>query len=322
VSVTWPKTVQQLLNKAAHAFYQENKADNLLNALEFKQTLHSLTSAMRYVRSVEGVLMSNKKLRESLLSKSLGELNNQFLAFNFGLAPLWSDMKKTCRELTHMDNNLLKLSNHPRRITSTATADGILSVRLDDIPGYSANAPGTPDTSWWHPFIMSGDDKPLMVVGVHGLDSRTYDTPGFRALDHVMKRIVGTGPVSLAWELTRFSFVLDWFVDVKPVLDWLDGALTDSKKSIKYSWYSEKVTCDVRFIKHRCMAVSTAGNVTLQDWPDDGNTCARTKYKRYRRNLLDMTPTVTSSGRFGKKQGMLSLALFYQSVANLKRLMR
>jgi hypothetical protein len=254
--------------------------------------------------------------------KSLRALAGEHLAFSFGYLPLVSDLKKTSLGLRRLPADLKRINSHPRVITGTDVCQGEISLSFAGITGYASTAPAEPDASWWHP-VYNTQAAPVRIVGVRGRNSRTFDGEGFRALDLLMSRYGGSGPVDLAWELVPFSFVLDWFVDLRPLIDSLDNALMGNNKSVDYIWQSEKWALDIQYVKHRQLAVSHAGNVTKHDWSWDNNIVGYTRLREYRRSLLlDVTPTVTASGRFGKKQGALGASLFYQNVANLRRRMR
>jgi len=315
ISVTYDRSVQECLNLASHAFYEGNQADNLLNLIEFRQLKGGLEGATRLFKALGRVPRSQIKI---WMGKRLIDLNSQFLAYNFGFAPLASDMKKTYTGLKTMSSQLAKLTSSPKVITKTYKTKGSIIANLDLTPGRVDSVPGTPNDSWYTLDINPGE--PSRLVGVRGLDTTSYETSGLRNLDHLLTKYFATGPASLAWELVPFSFVLDWFVDLTPVLDAIDNTLTGSKKSVKYAWTSEKFDVRVAYFKHRCTATNRSSSThTLHDWPGDGSMIGYTQYRAYRRNLTSLTPTVSASHRFGKKQQTLFGALALQSVANLRR---
>jgi hypothetical protein len=122
-----------------------------------------------------------------------------------------------------------------------------------------------------------------------------------------------SGPASLAWELVPFSFVLDWFVDLRGVFNLLDNALTGNRKKVVDVSFSQKFDLTLREIFHPASPYASG---------QDGTTTATHRVRYYHREI----PTVSLiglSGRFGKKQALLTLSLLHQLVPNLlKRILR
>jgi hypothetical protein len=321
ITPSYERTTQQLVNAAAHGFYSLNKADNLLNVVELKQLKSGLEGAFSTLNNiVRTILRPSTLLKRGWAAKTLKQLNNQFLASSFGYQPLISDLKRTYKGIKTLRRDIQALSRKSVRLTSAQSCSGSLAYSWTGISGYSSSIPSVPDTTFFHP---STDVVVRRVAGVWGRHLRQYNSSGFDALDVTLAKYGGTGPVSLAWELVPFSFVLDWFLDLRPVIDALDNTLTGGSKVIDGVWTSEKWTSNVRFVKHRCISQNRSTlNSTLQDWPQDGSEIGYSNASHYHRSLSDVTPLVTASGRFGKKQKLLSASLFYQSVANLKSRMR
>jgi len=321
IAVVYDKSVQELLNLASHDFYKENQADNLLNLVEFRQLRNGLEGSISFFRRLNRFAQMNKTIPlKKWAGQRLVDLNSQFLAYSFGYAPLLSDLKKTYKGLKTMSSTLTKLKSGSRRITKTAECSGVVNPTYTGLSGYSATVPSTPNDTWFTVDINPGEPKRL--VGVRGIDTKSYETSGFRNLDHMLTKYFGTGPATLAWELVPFSFVLDWFVDLHPVLDAIDNTLTGSTKRLQYCWVSEKFDVRSGYFKHRSTSTNRSSLThTLHDWPQDGSLIGYTHYRHYHRNLTQLTPLVTASGRFGKKQQTLFGALALQSVANLKRRM-
>jgi hypothetical protein len=125
----------------------------------------------------------------------------------------------------------------------------------------------------------------------------------------MLKRFGSSGPFTLGWELIPFSFVLDWFVDLRSITDRLDNLVTGNSKSIIDVSFSEKFDVVGSYLVRRTMSGYAPGQ------PD--SVLAFTRMKYYRRIPVTSWPTVGLSGRFGKKQLALSGALLHQKVANL-----
>jgi len=94
------------------------------------------------------------------------------------------------------------------------------------------------------------------------------------------------------------------------VLNTLDNALTGSSKQIKDVSLSQKWSALIPAIKHRHGPGTTSSN--------DGQQTALTEMSLYTRKPVEVNKIVDFSGRFGKKQAALSVALISQLGANLR----
>jgi hypothetical protein len=127
-------------------------------------------------------------------------------------------------------------------------------------------------------------------------------------LDYLMTRLGSAGPVSLGWELIPFSFVLDWFVDLRSICDNLDNLLTGYRKNITGVCISESF---------EYTAVSELRSSMSSYAPDNPRLLlASTDISYYRRDPVLNYNKVGLSGRFGKRQLGLSAALLNQKIAN------
>lgn len=311
--VSYPKTVDQLLIEAKHRFRSVNEVDSLLNILEAKQTLRSLLSVGRFLTAADQFFRRAKKgaLLHKLKKGNLRQLSESYLGWNFGFAPLIGDIRQICKDLqTFGDDYKRYLSGLGKTKTATSWCVGDITFASASTigSGYSPN-PNPLDGSHWHAALQSIKGA-KRVVGVKGKRDVTYKSPAFQKLDYLLRRYLSTGPVSLAWELTRFSFVVDWFVNLTDILDTADDALTGSRHQIEDAWWSESYEVKVSSKFHNL------GNDLLNDC--HGEEWASTRIKRYHRERLDPSALqVGLSGKFGKKQASLSLALLHVYVANL-----
>jgi hypothetical protein len=325
------KSKQELCNEAAHSFYSDNKADNAQNLIEFEQLTNGLRGSTVFFSRILHILQEplfrlslSKDLvapvfRKGWWHKSLKSLASEYLAFQFGYLPLLSDIRSTARGLRTLKRDLKRLASHQEVVTSTAKSHGVVdtSYALDG-EGGSAAAPSTLDSTWWHPMIQS---EGVRIVGVRGRKTRLYTSDSFQAVDFILKTLISPGPASLAWELAPFSFVLDWFIDLTPVLDKFDQILVGNDKVIDYVWESEKISTETSYVKHdSSTGLSKDGSLYVD--PNNGGEIAKCSTSYYRRTLTNLSPTVELSHRFGKKQGLLAGALLTQTCANLKSLLR
>lgn len=331
----YSKSIQDLVNDAAHAFYSENEANNLLNMIEFKQLRDGLVGSTLFLSKLLHILQSpfqtkatplrgerfgfRTYLRSGWWHKSLKALAGEYLAFQFGYAPLVSDIGKTARGLSHLRRDLRRLvySGNQRKV-ATAYVSGNYANAFDGIYGYAATAPSTPNSSFWHP--RDSSQAPRLLVGVEGTSTKRLESAGFIAADYLLNKYVSSGPATLAWELVPFSFMLDWFLDLRPVLDALDQTLMSNPSVLKNVWVSEKRVIQYDVIKHLSAQDEGKDGSTYQD-PYNGQAIGRCSSKYYRRYKTELRPKVQLSHKFGKKQGTLTGALFIQTCANLKSLL-
>lgn len=313
--VTYPKTRDALVAEARSAFYDVNETDNLLNILEAGQTLNSLVSLgqllTRIRRSRYEIIDSFKPNYASRNKLKSLDVSNMFLAWSFGFAPLIADAKKIAQALPRLRGNLRRLAKQSARPVSVVrSCQGDISLNL---AGFSEHwAPGdTPDIFHWWSERFSNVRRPRRVGGIHGTRSVEYKTAGFQEIDYLLSRYIATGPISLAWEKVKFSFVVDWFANLTGVVDQLDNVLTGHRKKITRSWSSEgyDVICSVK-----------SHGFTDTEFPGiDGSDVAQYELQYYHRKPEPVDYSVTWSGRFGKKQTALSVALLHQMAANLKK---
>jgi hypothetical protein len=151
--------------------------------------------------------------------------------------------------------------------------------------------------------------SPRLTCTVRGVQSSSYNLTVFKQLDYYMKTFGSSGPATLAWEFVPFSFILDWFVDLRTITDRLDNLLTGHSKSIKDVCISEKYSVveeiDVNFTN------------AVYSSPQTGFTLQKSELSYYHREPVSTYETVGWSGRFGKKQVSLLGALLHQKMANL-----
>lgn len=318
-SVSYPKTRQQLVDEAAHNFYDVNKTDNLLNVLEGGQLVSSLLGAGDFIRKV---LKDGPSLfLRGTYSKRYGgrrlesvSLSNQYLAWSFGFAPLIADLQKMSRELPKLRGRLrdaARNASEPRTVCSRVV--GTLSFNGGGSAGYKPATDTTPsDGGYWYEALYPLT-VPVRIGGVRGRNTMVYKTDEFQILDYLMSRYIATGPVSLAWEKVKFSFVLDWFVNLTGLIDMLDNTLVSNGKKIEKAWSSEKWETVLARVKRPQATVTT---------PFDGMQVCLDEVSYYHRQPESAQTNVYAASRFGKKQASLSLALLHQTVANLRKIKR
>jgi hypothetical protein len=265
----------------------------------------SLPSALRRYTNLRGRRDVGPRIKSV-------DFSNLYLMWQFGFAPLISDMRKVVASISSLKSQIAKAAaNAGKPYSVTAKAVGTWSLTgTEAMSGYSPiDPPESPNLTWWHPRLFTLG-APLRLVGVRGVRTQKFNTSGFQQLDYLMSRFLSPGPTWLLWERIPFSFVVDWFVDLSGIFDQLNETLTGNTKQVRDIWSSESWHVKVGAVKH-----------TNQNWITnyDGIQTVATTMKYYHREPLDASVLPVSSGRFGKKQALLAGALLHQLVANLKR---
>jgi hypothetical protein len=301
ISASYPKTINQLKVEAMHAFHDMNEVDTLLNIIESPQLISSSRSLIKLIRDAW-----KQRGTRSGLGRGAAAASSGFLGWSFGLAPLLSDMNKINQALrtlkSQMDNYV---RNSGRKYVVSRTCLGSIAAPGTGYTGYSSPSL---NSGWWHTGVYYLH-MPTLRVGVRGTRNVEYQSDAFKRLDYMLKRFIGTGPASLGWELIRFSFVLDWFVNLSGIIDSMDNALTGMSRNIDQVWMSEKWHVLVPVYKHQ-----------YGGWysDSDGKQTALNDMSYYHREPVSADPSISLSGRFGKKQVGLTAALLHQIVADLR----
>jgi hypothetical protein len=287
-------------------FYNTTVAEGLLNAIEAPQFRDSLAGLSRYARERRKYIQRHDG--EEPFGKFLHQIPGAYLGYAFGVAPLIADMVTITKAAKTLKSDMQQaIDDYKKPITATAQSRGLVSIKSTfSGAGYNTNG----SNGWWTPKIVS--QSAIRTVGVKGHRAPTGKSDQAKKLDYLLDRFVASGPVSIAWELVPFSFVIDWFVDLSAVIGAVDNFLMGSPRNIEDCWWSEKFVFDVDVI-HRDMRRPSYWVSRTHD----GATVADGHIEYYHRYYLDPVITIGASNRFGKKQATLSAALLYQQVANL-----
>jgi hypothetical protein len=285
--ITFDKSVEQQIAEAEKQFLNTNEVDNLLNIVESPQLPASIHSLQETVKG-------------TAVTRALRKISNGYLLWSFGLAPLISDMRKMQKVMKTIKSDMAKaLSQAGKQVTVYNKTSGFVTP-------YSSAAPHHDSARWDH----SG--RVTRTVALRGVNTVAYSSPIMGQLNYLMSRFGSNGPASYLWERIPFSFVLDWFVDLKSITNGLDNLLTGNSKSISGCLATTKGSFSA-------VMTDTYGSHVPRGF--QGTQVATTLISLYRREA----PTyhgfsVNTSGRFGKKQLALSAALLYQLVASRLKL--
>jgi hypothetical protein len=321
--VRWDRELEQDTADAVHNFYSTNETDNLLNVIEAPQLVDSISDLNQTLgnQSVLDAIKNNLKLKFELsaahrrrLRKAnfvrAGKLSSLYLFYSFGIAPLISDMRKVQNALASMRSKMRAARTSAGRIVSIhASSRG--SLYYVDGSGNELGSSMAGDNGIW----SLKADTVKRTVTVRGYRAVKYSNKVFSDLDYLLSRFGVTGPTALAWELVPFSFVVDWFVDLRNITDRLDNLLTGSNKSILDICVSDKT----EYTNTLVLKLSTHGAPVDLVVPQDGQLMCKDIVSLYHRSPSNQPPLVRLAGRFGKKQASLLAALVHQKVANLVR---
>jgi hypothetical protein len=149
-----------------------------------------------------------------------------------------------------------------------------------------------------------------LTCTVRGVRENKYFGDFFQKLDFLASRFGSVGPASFLWERIPFSFVVDWFVDLSGVLNYLDNALTGNTKKVKEACISTKwdVIAEIYKLRYNTSLTSSV----------DGAQIAQCRLGFYHRKLVDPHVSVGLNVRFGKSQASITAALVAQMAANLR----
>jgi hypothetical protein len=314
ITYVWPKTEAALVRETLKAFADNNEVDTLLNAVESPELV---TSIRPLYNKLNGVQVLDKQLDRRDIRKLfqnskrlIGVLSGGFLYYSFGIAPLLSDMRKIARATEKFKSQMERAISKAGTVTSVHRQMQGEFGPIGLVPyapiGYGVG----PLDGYWHTNINSLV-KPLMTCTVRGIRTKKFGTPIFNRLSYLIDRFGGTGPASFAYERISFSFVLDWFVDMSGILNRLDNLLTGGAQNVRDVCVSTKYRALCPIIHHN----PNASVISIYD----GQQTALVELSGYHRKSVQSTSLGGLSGRFGKKQGLLTAALISQMAANLKR---
>jgi len=326
-NIVFDKTIEQLQADAVHDFYSTNETDNLLNIIEADQ----LVSSMRSLKQTLQNPAINHAIRESVYDRQAllrrikmlrlgGSLKKQlrrykgvsslYLLYSFGIAPLVSDMTKVQAAVKDIRVKMAAFRKSSGKLVSLHRhCTGRISYRrLAD----SVNVGSTVTAAkvLWEIYCPAS----RRTVTVRGIRSSSYNSEVFSNLDYLLSRFGVTGPAALVWELIPWSFVVDWFVDLRAITDNLDNLLTGNTKQIVDIAVSEKSNI-VQQARLSASALDPAGldNLAVEQ---DGTVLAQLINSKYTRNPAPPNQMIRGAGRFGKKQASIMAALLHQTLAN------
>lgn len=266
---------------------------------------------MQAVLTRSSEIGANGVLRDTFLKKgslrrnvarTVGNVAGSFLYYSFAIAPLVSDMKKLAKSVLTIKNDLKKAK--------------IMEGKVEKLHFKMKGSRVDPTYNLWQVnnsgrgvrFLRSESGSAIKTMVITGTRRPPFSSKGFSALNELMTRFASSGPASFVWERIPFSFVIDWFVDLRSITNSLDNALTGGTRVVLDASLSElkeaTVSCvhDDHLLPYHCPALA-------------GTEVAYRISRQYHRIPVAVPLGPVDSGRFGKRQKLLTGALAYQMVA-------
>lgn len=322
-ALDWRAALEALMDDA-HGLLpaQKSLAVNVAEFTQVKRLVPGISKSIsRLVRWVRG--QPNKKIRISYrrrtkngwtvkkatvrlrsLKWSLADLADLHLAYSFGVAPLASDLGELAGKLweVQMHQNWWRVISDRRPHHLMASKEWQTSsdpVTVSSAPGYRV--------------LESFSQMSKGTLGAEVVINPVTEEIEQRRL---FQQIIGWNvPLSIAWELVPFSFVVDWFVPVGDILNRFEpkrflGSLA-AGVTVRQRWHSVKTEARLERTLVRDSGTERAPK-SYNPWPGvrissegGGRTAAITYERNYEWPDMNFTP----HGVFKLKQAGLSLSL-------------
>lgn len=317
IQVSYSKSQSQLVSDAVHDFYTGfNEASSFENLAESSGLISSLIALKRTVdnkatqEAIERQILTRnqtlsrfrKASQKRLLRRFATLTSGSYLFYSFAIAPLISDMSAVKKSLRVFNKLVDARQRSAGKVVST-------HKRQSGTIRYLAAPPGGEGSSYQDgclSYLLQGR-KATRTVTVRGTMGQKYEFSLFKRLAFMIDRFGATGPLDLAWEFVPYSFISDWFLDVRNITDRIDNAITGDTKKIIDVCLSEKT---------ECTSVQALASLYPYDIGQAGTVLCQSSLSQYHRNPVLDYNIVGQAGRFGKKQASLLAALLHQKMAN------
>lgn len=274
------------------------KSDVVLNIIEANQIWPSLKSLITCIPEMA--------YHWGRARKVVRTASGAFLAWKFGMSPFLQDMSSLWKYIPRMRDDLKR---HNDGIKSRFSAVRRYSANLDSTPVVWSTTNGYANHLLTYQARVTKSPSIRYVLVVE--PNLKYSSSIFNGADKLMSSL-GTGPASLAWEKVPWSFVADWFVDLRGWLRMLDDAIVAPPyKVIAFTRSnSYKLSTDVFESRHSPCSGASFYN----------SKGSETEYSHYERSIVPLGYSApTWSGRFGKNQAAIMAALIAQKLSGSKR---
>lgn len=273
------------------------KADVLLNLLEANQVWPAIKSL--------ATCIGEMSYHWGRLRKQIKIASGAYLAWKFGVSPILSDLTSIHKHLGRLKSDFDRHANgEVFRTVVKHEPDASFSFG----PVYHGPYNGVIwQEQWYYGTIV---DAPTVRYVLIAKPKVQYKTELFKALDYVMSRFA-TSPASLAWEKIPFSFVVDWFVDLRGALSLLD-------KCVGFEPY--QILGFTRSLSYRVKtSMSVIHRETCSGGQLNNHSAGHIEFSHYERlNVSNTSNLVSWKPRFGKNQAAISAALIAQQLSTLR----
>jgi len=267
------------------------KADLLLDVVEANQIWPSIRDL---ATSLPQMALNWRDIRKVVKTAS-----NGYLAWKFGVSPILSDMMAVQRYMPRMKADILRHAKGDSIRVSRVAEFPIVFSPPAHVP-FIMNGYDVTGDYYWGTVVKPPQLRYVLVVK----PNMKYMTSFFQKADSFMSRFA-TSPASLAWEKIPFSFVVDWFVDLRSVLNAVDKLVGVSPYQV------------VSFTRSLGYEVQTGQEFEYRS-PCTGGSLLRfglgyASCRHYERSLASAQgPSLEWKPRFGKNQAGISAALIAQ----------
>lgn len=288
-------------------------ADHALNLAESSQiwpsikTMANLLPVIGYnwqdIRKLYRNFRTNKV--GTTLRRSSQAASNTLLAYQFGIKPLLDDLVNTIKYASRLDADVKKKRNaEPTRVSRTAT----LPLLFDDSPETDFTINGVKCFETTYKGTMLGSPT-IRYVLVTKPDAGYYSN-AFALLSTLAQRF-SSSPASFAWEKVPFSFVVDWFVDLRGACRAIDGLL--GVKPLNIVSFTRSYSYEL-FSSCSQLGKTPCGGQALYD-----DLAGTVRFKHYERSVVTDEPTwPVWKPHFGKTQAAETAALITQQLQKIR----
>lgn len=226
------ETLKELSVTKAWSKVDASEAAALASLGELRQTVTSMGSI--YMRAID-ILMALKKRDLKFLKGqiSAGELTDRYMEARYAIRPLVYDAHQVLAAL----NNKVQHN----RYTARGRADKVLTGDTIEIPVYNMYLPNTQTTLRITYDVRQSTQRLIQLSARAGV---LYEVQ----LTEMLGKAVTWGfdqPIEAVWELTPYSFIIDWFFNIgelisawtpnagcSPLSHWVTTEVKDSKLNL------------------------------------------------------------------------------------------
>jgi hypothetical protein len=265
------------------------KADVLLDLVEANQMWPTMVE----------LALSLPRLKEDWRSirKVIKTASNAYLAWKFGLKPVLSDIAAINR---HLPKLVKDMKAHGDQESHRYSRSRVL------VPSFNGGHVPPVGSLYHHHATGSVIDDPEVRYVLVVKPNTKYYSDFFKKADYALSRFA-TSPFSLAWELVPFSFVADWFVDMRSALRALDNCIKFEPYTVVSFSRSYSYRLGTAFYTEN---LSPCNGVGLGPWP-----IGASQYRLYERSPVSTSGSYPRwKPRFGKNQAGITAALISQQL--------